>query len=266
METETILKSMINFIKNHAQERVAAIDMSADHEFTIEKEDYIGKEKDRIEQDIKDRLRKDEVNLRIERSKFDNAQRIDNMKETDKLIQKLYKDARLSIVKKQQADLNAYRELIKDLIVQVYLENLINVFQGLIRLMEPEVNIRCRKSDKQLVERVIDTAAAEYKKLMKENVKSYANKDVPLQIILDEGKYLPEFNEKGETATESCMGGIILHAKRGRIVCSNTLDERLQLVYSDAIPEIREKLFPCLALAKPEKPQKEVAEKHGHKH
>jgi hypothetical protein len=46
--------------------------------------------------------------------------------------------------------------------------------------MEPEVNIRCRKSDKQLVERVIDTAAAEYKKLMKENVKSYANKDVPL--------------------------------------------------------------------------------------
>ena len=103
-ETVTILKSMINFIQNHALERVAAINMSADHEFTIEKEDYIGKEKDRIAQEIKDRLRKDEVNLRIERSKLDNAQRIENMKQTDILIQKLYKEARLSIAKKQKQD------------------------------------------------------------------------------------------------------------------------------------------------------------------
>ena len=130
--------------------------------------------------------------------------------------------------------------------------------------MEPEVNIRCRRSDVQLVERVLETAAAEYKKLMKENVKAYANKDVVLKIVLDEGKYLPEFNEKSETATDSCMGGIILHAKRGRIVCSNTLDERLQLVYADAIPEIREKLFPCLK--KEEKVHAPVEERHGHKH
>ena len=63
-ETVTILKSMINFITNHAHERVAAINMSADHEFTIEKEDYIGKEKDRISQEIKDRLRKDDQKSR----------------------------------------------------------------------------------------------------------------------------------------------------------------------------------------------------------
>ena len=102
--------------------------MSADHEFTIEKEDYIGKEKDRIALEIKDRLRKDEVNLRIERSKLDNAQRIENMKQTDILIQTLYKEARNSLVKKQKQDQNAYRELIKDLIVQV-LKNLINAFR-----------------------------------------------------------------------------------------------------------------------------------------
>jgi hypothetical protein len=60
------------------------------------------------------------------------------------------------------------------------------------------------------------------------------------------------------------MGGIILHAKRGRIVCSNTLDERLQLVYAEAIPEIRENLFPCLKKA--EKVQTPGEEKHGHKH
>lgn len=43
------------------------------------------------------------------------------------------------------------------------------------------------------------------------------------------------------------MGGILLHAKKGRIVCTNTIDERLQLVYQEAIPQIRSLLFPCFA-------------------
>lgn len=42
------------------------------------------------------------------------------------------------------------------------------------------------------------------------------------------------------------MGGIVLHTRKGRIVCSNTIDERLQLVYQEAIPEIRALLFPSL--------------------
>ena len=58
------------------------------------------------------------------------------------------------------------------------------------------------------------------------------------------------------------MGGILMHSRRGRIVCSNTLDERLQLVYGEAIPEIREKLFPCFA--KPPKVEMPRAEGAGH--
>ena len=118
-ETAAILNSMISFIRSHCHERIALINKQADDEFTIEKESYIGTEKERIEQEYRDRLRKDEINLRIERSKRDNAQRIDNMKQTNILIQKLYKEARSSIVKRQRTDPNAYRELLKDLIVQV---------------------------------------------------------------------------------------------------------------------------------------------------
>lgn len=54
------------------------------------------------------------------------------------------------------------------------------------------------------------------------------------------------------------MGGIVLHTRKGRIVCSNTIDERLQLVYSEAIPEIRALLFPSL-IKKPE-PHPELVE------
>ncbi len=52
------------------------------------------------------------------------------------------------------------------------------------------------------------------------------------------------------------MGGIVLHTRKGRIVCSNTIDERLQLVYSEAIPEIRALLFP--SLIKNPKPNSEL--------
>jgi hypothetical protein len=54
------------------------------------------------------------------------------------------------------------------------------------------------------------------------------------------------------------MGGIVLHTRKGRIVCSNTIDERLQLVYQEAIPEIRAMLFP--SLIKPHEPHAEIEE------
>jgi len=103
------------------------------------------------------------------------------------------------------------------------------------------VNVRCRKSDHALVKEVINKAKDEYKALMKKEVKHFANREVPIEIHLDEGRYLPEFDEKD--GADSCLGGVVMHAKKGRIVCSNTLDSRLQLVYQEAIPQIRSNLF-----------------------
>ena len=64
---------------------------------------------------------------------------------------------------------------------------------------------------------------------MKREVKLFHDRDVPLKLIVETNKFLPEFDET--EGADSCMGGIMLHARRGRIVCKNTLDERLQLVY-----------------------------------
>ena len=73
---------------------------------------------------------------------------------------------------------------------------------------------------------------------------------MPLRITVENTRFLPEFD--ATEGADSCMGGIMLHAKKGRIVCSNTIDERLSLVYQEAIPEIRAILFPCFK--KKEKP------------
>jgi V-type H+-transporting ATPase subunit E len=228
LEAATILSSMVSFIRTHGHERVETINKQASEEFTVEKEKYIAEEKERISAEIKERLRKDEINLKIDRSKQENVLRIEKMRKTNELILKLFSEARVSIVKKQEQDKNKYAELLKNLIVQ-----------GLIKLMEAEVNVRCRKSDLPTVKKVVEKASEEYKALMKAEVKGLKNKEIPLKINIDEHRFLPEFLEKSVNPAESCMGGVVMHAKLGRIVCSNTLDERLILLQQDAIPQIR---------------------------
>jgi vacuolar-type H+-ATPase subunit E/Vma4 len=64
---------------------------------------------------------------------------------------------------------------------------------------------------------------------MKKEVKAFKNRDVPCKVLIDATKYLSVYNE--QEGVDSCMGGIVMHAKKGRIVCSNTLDDRLALCY-----------------------------------
>ncbi len=114
--------------------------------------------------------------------------------------------------------------------------------------MEAEVTVRCRKSDEHIVTECIDGAIKEYKDVMKREVKHFHDKEVPIKILIDKHKYLPEYNEN--EAIDSCMGGVVLHCRKGRIVCSNTLDERLALCYQEAIPDVRRMLFPSFQVEK----------------
>ena len=119
VEASSILKSMVQFIKNHGDERVLTINKQADDEFTVQKESYIAEEKERVTSDIRDRLRKDEINLKIDRSKKENVQRIEKMRTVNQLIQKLFQESRLTISRKVKEDKNVYKVLLKNLIIQV---------------------------------------------------------------------------------------------------------------------------------------------------
>lgn len=57
------------------------------------------------------------------------------------------------------------------------------------------MNIRCRKSDETVVKSVIEEVVSEYKTMMKAEVKAFKNKEVPLTVVVDSHKFLPEFNE-----------------------------------------------------------------------
>ena len=42
------------------------------------------------------------------------------------------------------------------------------------------------------------------------------------------------------------IGGFKIYAKKGRIVCSQTIDDRIDLCFQAAIPAIRHMLFPSM--------------------
>jgi V-type H+-transporting ATPase subunit E len=160
------------------------------------------------------RIEQDKIKLKIQRSATENNARISKMRTVNGLIEKLFHDAKVKMIAKQRSDPTQYKELVKNLIVQ-----------GLIKLMEGEVHIRCRKSDLKIVQDVHAQAAEEYKTLMKREVQFFKDRDVPIKIVIETTKFLPEYDDT--EGAESCMGGIVLHARKGRIVCSNTIDERL---------------------------------------
>ena len=153
------------------------------------------------------------------------------MRMVNELVENLYAEA------KKKADVishdkGKYKDFLHKLLVQT-----------LIKMMEPEVLVKCRKSDKDLIEAVIQPAIEEYKTMLKNEVKVFKDRDVPCKITFNE-RFLPEYS--AEPGADSCLGGLALLARKGKIVCSNTIDDRLLLVYAEAIPDIRRELFPSL--------------------
>ena len=55
-EATNILKSMIQFIRSHGDERVLSINKQASDEHTIQRENYIAEEKERFVTDYRNKL------------------------------------------------------------------------------------------------------------------------------------------------------------------------------------------------------------------
>lgn len=114
------------------------------------------------------------------------------------------------------------KALLRDLIVQ-----------GLIKLYEVDVIVSVRAKDVRAAESVLKEATDKYIAVMKKE----ANQDV--------SKVKVTLNKAAEgMVPEGKAGGIVLYAKQGKIVCDNSLDNRLDQVYYDLKPTVRKMLFP----------------------
>ena len=73
--------------------------------------------------------------------------------------------------------------------------------------------------------------------------------DIPCKISIDTAKYLPSADDDEKSG---CIGGFKMLVKRGKIVLSQTVDERIALCFQAAIPAIRYMLFPSMRKKKAE--------------
>lgn len=165
---------------------------------------------------------------KIFKSRKTNECRMSEMKVRFDMIERIEEDAKAKL-KTQKADLPTYRALLKQLIKQ-----------GLIKLLEEDVEIRCLREDEALVKEVMGVCEREFNEEC----------EVKTKIVVSSQNYL----------VAADLGGVTLTSLKGRIVCDNTLRARLTYCLQLLLPEIRDLLFhdSDLYLAQRRKEKKEA--------
>uniref|UniRef100_A0A2P2KXE7 V-type proton ATPase subunit E n=1 Tax=Rhizophora mucronata TaxID=61149 RepID=A0A2P2KXE7_RHIMU len=212
------IQQMVRFIRQEAEEKANEISVSAEEEFNIEKLQLLEAEKKKIRQEYERKEKQLEIRKKIEYSMQLNASRIKVLQAQDDEVNSMNEAAAKELLSVSGHHL-VYKTLLKDLIVQ-----------GLLRLKEPAVLLRCRREDHHLVESVLDSAKEEYA----EKVKVH-----PPEIIVDHHVYLPPAPSHYNAHGPFCSGGVVLASRDGKIVCENTLDARLDVVFRKKLPEVQ---------------------------
>ncbi|KAI4370127.1 hypothetical protein MLD38_018508 [Melastoma candidum] len=216
------IQQMVRFIHQEADEKANEISLSAEEEFNVEKLQLVEAEKKKIRQEYARKEKQVEIRRKIEYSMQLNASRIKVLQSQDDVVNSMKEAAEKELLHISHHH-HVYKRLLNDLIVQ-----------SLLRLKEPSVLLRCRKEDLHLVESVLHSAKEEYAQK--------ANVHLP-DIIVDNHKFLPPAPSHHNAPGPFCAGGVVLASKDGKIVCENTLDARLDVVFRKKLPEIRKHLL-----------------------
>ncbi|KAL8735455.1 MAG: hypothetical protein Q9181_002819 [Wetmoreana brouardii] len=206
------LKKMTAFIRQEALEKAKEIQIKADEEFAIEKSKLVRQETSSIDSQYEKKLKQAGMSQQITRSTLANKTRIKLLSARQELLDDLFEKARGNL-EGYTKDKGKYQELCKNLIME-----------GLYALNEDKVAVRARKEDYDVVKKAIESAKAEYKKTMNGR---------EVQVQLDDKNPQPE----------GCSGGVSIVGTGGKVDINNTLDERLKMLETEALPMARTSLF-----------------------
>jgi V-type H+-transporting ATPase subunit E len=129
------IKHMMAFIDQEANEKAEEIDAKAEEEFNIEKGRLVQQQRVKIMEYYERKQKQIELQKKIQTSNLLNAARLRVLKAREDHIKKLVDETR-QMLKKLSQDGARYKILLEGLITQ-----------GLFKLLEQEVVIRCRKED-----------------------------------------------------------------------------------------------------------------------
>eukprot|EP01025_Chloroclados_australasicus_P016617 TRINITY_DN1837_c0_g1_i1.p1 TRINITY_DN1837_c0_g1~~TRINITY_DN1837_c0_g1_i1.p1 ORF type:complete len:228 (-),score=38.97 TRINITY_DN1837_c0_g1_i1:195-878(-) len=223
LEVQKQIEQMVRFIKQEAEEKANEINVSAEEEFNLEKLQMLEKEKQKIKAEYERKQAQIEVQRKIQFSKKLNAQRLEVLKARQAALKEIQKDVRVKLME-QVKNSATYKALLVDLLVQ-----------AMNRMGDSKQIVKCRQADLTLVQGCLSQAQTKYK--------SEFGGTAP-ELSVDTSNFLPPAPvDMDDDETPSCVGGIAVTSVDGRIVCSNTLDDRLEISYSQNLPTVRTVLF-----------------------
>jgi len=224
-EAEKQIQQMVAFIRQEAREKAEEIAVKTESDFMAEKLTLHTQAGIQIREEFEKRKKDMLTEKKIAKSKKLNDIKFATMRKRD-LKTKQLKDE----VTVQMADISKntkYPELIRFLLIQ-----------GLMTIMEPKVTIQCRQEDVDIVEKQLDAAVNGFQQVLQQ-----ASGVTPqCQVTIDKQNWLPPGPRKDRPGL-SCCGGVLLSARKGKIVCRNTLDHRLELGFQMLKPLVRQMLF-----------------------
>jgi len=167
----------------------------------------------------------------------------------NKALIKLLNKTQIELRKRCKQDTKYYSQLLRKLI-----------FEGLVKMMEPEVVIYPLQRDKALIQEIVEDCKKDYEEITerelgekKEIIIRIADNnyliernlidlsDVDVADITDEHEHSIKLTNQEDD--KICFGGVVLKDKTERIICKNTLDLRTEIAFQQLLPEIRKIMF-----------------------
>ncbi|KAK7414019.1 V-ATPase V1 sector subunit E [Neonectria punicea] len=210
-QVDNELRKMTAFIEQEAKEKAREIKFKADQEFEIEKSKLVRQETDAIDGQYAKKFKQATMSQQITRSTVANKTRLKVLSARQELIDSIFEEAQKKLADGTK-DKGKYQKALKGLILE-----------GFYALNEPELQIRSRKKDFDLVKKAIEEASKEYKKEM--------GKETTAKILED------------DPLADGIAGGVFIIGGGGKIDINNTFDARLKLLEDSAAPAVREALF-----------------------
>ncbi|SPJ82163.1 probable Vacuolar ATP synthase subunit E [Fusarium torulosum] len=205
------LSKMTAFIKQEAMEKAREIEIKANEEFEIEKSKLVRQETDAIDTQYEKKFKQATMSQQITRSTVSNKTRLKVLGARQEMLDNIFEEAQKKLAEGTK-DKGKYQKALKGLLLE-----------GFYALNEPELQVRSRKKDYDVVKKAIEEAAKEFKKELGKDITAKIQEDDPLP--------------------EGIAGGVSIISGSGKIDIDNTFEARLRLLEESAAPAVREALF-----------------------
>jgi len=236
------ITQMIEFLKQEAREKAEEIYVKTEAEFNAKKLGQIVKARGELKEEYAQKRKDVAAKKRIARSRLINSARFEQMRERDQILKELKQQIFSKLV--EVASHFKYPEFVQALLVQ-----------GLLTILEKNVEVRCREIDQAVVKKVLPAAVQEFKQIVKQET----GVDPDIEVTLSTKDFLSPPPSRGYNGP-TCAGGVTLVARHGKIICRNTLDARFDKAFQELLPEVRNTIFGKRGIAKVAKKVEE--EKH----